>query len=392
MTPAALLPLLAAAATAPADLLGPASPLGSPAPYPLLVFFKVLGFTLHMLPMNLWYAGIWAALLARLLGGAEARRWATRLMRQMPLFIALGINFGIVPLLFTQVTNYRVFYPATILMAWPWLSIIGMLTLAYYGVYVYGAGLKSGRMTPLNTAAGWLSAVLFLAMGFVFTNAMTLQTNLPGWAALWRAHGAAGAATGTALNTADPTLWPRWLMVIGLALTTTAAHVVVDAAVFGAREGEAYRKWAPGFALRLHAFGFAWFGGCAAWYALGTWRPEIRQLMLSGGLLPLSLAAGLAPGLVALLLVAGRRRLTPGYGWALAAAQFLVLGVNAIARQVVQNAELRPWLDVTAEPVRTQWSPLVGFLLLFVAGAVLIGWMVAQVVRVERGTTDRAAA
>ena len=31
MTPAALLPLLAAAATAPADLLGPASPLGSPA-------------------------------------------------------------------------------------------------------------------------------------------------------------------------------------------------------------------------------------------------------------------------------------------------------------------------------------------------------------------------
>lgn len=384
MTP--LLPLV----TNPAELLGPMSPLGSPAPYPLLVFFKVLGFTLHMLPMNLWYAGIWVALLVRLFGGAEARRWGKRLMLQMPLFIALGINFGIVPLLFTQVTNYRVFYPATILMAWPWLSIIGMLTLAYYGVYIYGAGLKSGRMTPLNTAAGWLSATLFLGMGFVFTNAMTLQTNLPGWAALWRAHSAAGAATGTALNTADPTLWPRWLMMIGLAITTTAAHAVVDAAVFGGREGEAYRRWAPGFALKLHAVGFAWFGAAAAWYVFGGWRPEIRQMMLSGGLLPLSLVTALAPGLVWLAILARRRGLTPGFGWALAAGQFLVLGLNGISRQIVQNAELRPWLDVTAEPVRTQWSPLVLFLVLFVAGVGLIGWMVAQVVGVERGAPSRS--
>ena len=37
--------------------------------------------------------------------------------QDMPVIVAVGINLGIVPLLFIQVAYYKFFYPATILMA-----------------------------------------------------------------------------------------------------------------------------------------------------------------------------------------------------------------------------------------------------------------------------------
>ncbi len=73
-------------------------------------------------------------------GNQHARRFAARLLQQMPVIVAFGVNLGIVPLLFVQVAYYKVFYPATILMAWFWLAIIGLLIPAYYGVYAYAVG------------------------------------------------------------------------------------------------------------------------------------------------------------------------------------------------------------------------------------------------------------
>jgi hypothetical protein len=49
-------------------------------------------------------------------------------------------------------------------------------------------------------------------------------------------------------------------------------------------------------------------------------------------------------------------------------AQFGVLALNAISRQVLQNIELSRFLDVTAEPVNLQLSPLIVFLVLLSLG------------------------
>jgi hypothetical protein len=64
-----------------------------------------------------------------------------------------------------------------------------------------------------------------------------------------------------------------------------------------------------------------------------------------------------------------------------AAAQIAVLALNGASRQVVQNAELRRFLDVTAGRVEVQWSPLVLFVVLFVAGLAVVGWMVVHALR-----------
>jgi len=368
----------------PTDLIGPTSPLGSPAPYWFLVFFKVLGFILHIIPMSLWYAGILVALLVRWKGGENGRIWSGRLMKQMPLWVALGVNFGIVPLLFTQVSYYQVFYPATILMAWFWFSVILLLTLAYYGVYIYAYGLKEGNtLTPFRQAAGWISAVFFVAIGFLFANAFSLMTNLGGWPALAEKTGFAGAVFGTALNTADVTLWPRWMMFFGLALTTTGAYAFVDAGIFARKESDTYRNWAGGFALKIYTLGAIWFALFGSWYVFGTWQEEIRTTMFTMPLGILTLLTAVGPGLVWVCLWFFRKSVSKRAALIVALAQVLVLTLNAVSRQLVQNLELGKFLNVTAEPVKMQLSPIILFLLLFVFGVGVVIWMVRKVIAAE---------
>jgi hypothetical protein len=368
------------------DLIGPASPLGYPAPYWFLALFKVLGFTCHAVPMNLAYAGLLLALLLRASGNEHARQWAGRLARQMPFIVAWAVNLGIVPLLFTQVAYYQVFYPAMILMAWPWLGIIPLLTLAYYGVYIYAAGFRLGGPGPtrFKQSAGWVSALLFLAIGFIFTSAFALMTNISAWPALWQQTSVAGAPLGIAHSLANPTLWPRWLLMLGLALTTTAAYVVVDTGWFAQKESGAYKQWTARFGLEVYSAGVVLFVVAGVAYVFGGWPAELRQLLFTN---PVFMLAAISAGLPWLLILAQVRQgaITQGLAMATGLGQSGVLALNAISRQLAQNAELEKYLDVTGQPVQVDWSPMILFLVLFAAGLALVIWMVRKVLIAVRG-------
>jgi hypothetical protein len=386
---------------------------GMPAPVWFVQFFKALGFTLHMVPMNLWYAGLLVALVLHLRGSEQGRRFAARLLQQMPIIVAVGINFGIVPLLFIQLAYYKVFYPATILMAWAWLAIIVLLIPAYYGVYAYAWALRDStkEVAKWRKAAGWGAALFFVCIAFVFANGMSLMEHVSRWPDLWTVHSTAGAATGTAMNTGDPLLWPRWLLMFGLALGTTAVWVLVDA-VFLTRgtADEAYERWAWGFAKKLYSVGMVWAAVAGTWYVFGTWPDDLRRTMFSGWLLPLTIATAVAPGLPWLLMMTAglcsAKRATgdcPNFRGhrgeavvdengtvpfrtralvaAIALTQFGVLGVNAVSRQIVQNINLKPYLDFSAQPTDVQWGPLAMFLIVFVVGLFVVGWMLVQIVK-----------
>ncbi len=367
----------------PGMLIDPTSHAGIPAPMWFIQFFKVLGFTLHSVPMNLWYAGILVALLLRTRGGEHGRRFAARLMTQMPVIVAFGVNLGIVPLLFVQVAYFKLFYPATILMAWHWLMIVVLLIPAYYGVYYYAAGLrkKDAEITPGRTAVGWFSALLFLLIGFIFANGFSLMGHVERWPELWQGHQVAGAATGTAWNVGDASLWPRWLLMFGLAVTTTAAWMVVDAALFGRKESDEYQRWTRRAACKLYAAGTLAFALAGSWYVFGTWAPEIRQAMFSGTALPLTLATAVSPGLAWLVFWRASRSAPSGISAALVAvAQVGVLALNAVSRQVVQNLSIARFFDVLGQPTAVEWGPLLLFLVAFVFGVGVVVWMLVQVI------------
>ena len=271
-------------------------------------------------------------------------------------------------------------------MAWFWMGVIVLLIPAYYGVYVYSAAVRRGpeAMTPRNRAVGWCSAAMFLAIGFLFVNAMSLTTNTAAWSGLWQRHSVGGAATGTALNLADATLWPRWLMMFGFALITTAAWTAVDTAWLATQESKAYKQWAAKFAFRLALLGAIWATLAGTWYVFGTWRSDVFKEMFAFPAIILTLATAASPWLPVVILWLSRgKEIARSLAVVVAGAQVGVLAINAISRQIVQNLELRGLFHpgVSAQPERVEWGPLVMFLAAFVIGVGVLVWMLAQLAK-----------
>ncbi|MCL5268424.1 MAG: hypothetical protein M1469_10025 [Bacteroidetes bacterium] len=370
----------------PTDLIGPVSPLGSPAPFWFITFFKVLGFILHMIPMNIWFAGMILVAVFAAFGKNHSLELAHRLSRTMPVIIALGINLGIVPLLFTQVGYYQFYYPAGVLIARAWLSVIVILIFAYYGVYVYSLGVRNGRRTKFALISAWVSSIAFIFVGFLFTNNFSLMANVQDWIHIYSRTSVGGAALGTGLNTADPTLFPRWLMMFGIAMTTTAVYIAFDATFLKKRDtSEEYRKWAGKFAFVFHTLGVFVFAAMGSWYIFGTLgKPVLDQLNHSPVMYFVFALTAISPGLVWIVMLAQRKSVRRNATIAAAVLQLVVLTLNAISRQWVQNEEIFKFERVSELPVRVQWSPLIVFLLLFVAGLAVVGWMVTKIVAVER--------
>jgi hypothetical protein len=369
------------------SLINPEMMDGLPAPLWFIQLFKVIGFTLHLVPMNLWYAGILIAMLGYTFGCENGKRFSRRLMRQMPVIVAYGVNFGIVPLLFVQVAYFMFFYPATVLIAWHWIAIVVLLIPAYYGVYYYAFGIQTDEQKPSasRVAAGWLAAILFIGIGVLFVNGFTAMVHVDRWGPMWADHSVAGATLGTASNFGDATFLPRWLLLFGLAIETVGVWLVFDAAWFGGKESDEYKDWAPKGGLVLTLIGALWFAGFSSWYVFGTWDTLVYDRMFRGGLIVLTLLTGLMPGVPVVMLFFLRGKLKQR-GWAtfLFLAQFGVLAINAISRQVVQNLEAGMHFDIWNLPEKVQWSPLLVFLGAFVVGLLVIVWMVAQVVKASK--------
>ncbi len=362
-----------------------------PAPIWFVEFFKTLGFILHSIPMNLWYAGLIIAVALLAFGGGQARLFASRFLRQMPVIIAIGVNLGVVPLLFTQLAYYKFFYPATILMAWFWLAIIGLLIFAYYGVYAYAWGLRNGESVAVwRRLAGWAAAICFIVIGFLFANGFSLMDHVERWLALWNDHQTGGAALGTALNVGDSTFWPRWLLMFGLAQTTTAVWVLADMAFFFKKADDEYKLWAWSFAKKLYTHGMIWTAAAGAWYVFGGWTTELRSFMFGWPVIVLTVLTAIAPGLPWLMIVTEKRcpaKLPLVIGIAL--AQVGVMAINGVSRQIVQNVNINLNVnaggtgnyDVLNQGTAIQWGPLAMFLVVFVIGLVVLGWMIRQVVK-----------
>jgi hypothetical protein len=193
----------------------------------------------------------------------------------------------------------------------------------------------------------------------------------------------AGAAIGTALNLGDATLWPRWLLMFGLALGTTAVWLLVDVFFLaGKSTDEDYRRWAIGFARKLYTVGLVWFAIAGTCYVFVTWSAELRATMFDWPLVGLTILTAIAPGLPWLILMTierwPQRRLAVAL---IALGQFGVLGINALSRQIVQNANLQRFFDLSGQPTEVQWSPLAMFLIVFVLGVAVVAWMLAQIVK-----------
>ncbi len=389
-----------------------------PAPFWFIQFFKGLGFFLHQIPMHLWFVGTLLAVALGVYGCVNGKTFSRRFARQLPFLIALGINFGIVPLLFIQVAYPKAFYNATILIAWPWLFVIALLIPAYYGVYLYATSKKAAspdmssecdqpkcqrllKQWKIPLAAGWMAAGCLMLISLIFATGFSVLVAGPErWLHLWETTNVAGAVTGVSLNLLSLAFWSRWLLTAGLALGTLSAWVTLDSGFFADSESDAYHDWSQRFAMLL-AVGQACIATVAGAVYVWTWKVSLGivgwTIMLIGLAmlwLPLLLWAKFA----ITRWNAVRERLRSGvHGLdfpmqkvgksqviVLVVSQLIVLLSHTTARQLLQNAQVENVYTggVGSQPIDPQWSAIALFLISFVGGAVAIGWMLYKILSV----------
>lgn len=320
-------------------------------------------FLLHLLLMNVMLG--WAIIAFCNHAFKESIPADNQLIsRKLPFTIAFTVNFGVAPLLFLQVLYGHFIYTSSVLMAVFWLSIVGLLILAYYATYIYN--LQFSRLSGLHTLISGIIALFLLIITFFFTNNLSLMVSPESWLRYF------DHPNGMMLNFADATLLPRYLH-------SVFASVAVGGLALGLyhdwQRRRGYETAAANIPSAMNWFSYATIAnfGVGTWY-YGGLPASIRTVTgAAGAFLLCFLLAGIAAAIFSLI-YGLQHRVRHAAGAALVAIICMV-GV----RELVRRQTLAPWFSTSDLEVVPQYSPLIIFLLIFAAGLYLIWWMIKLV-------------
>jgi len=332
-------------------------PLLLPLPPGVLKALLTATFTLHLMAVNLAVGGTILLACHAMLGRSQDRELLRRLGPILPPALTFTITLGVAPLLFLQLLYGQFFYTASVLSAFPWLSVIFLLIGGYVLLYRFVGGGEKPR-----TFSGLLSALLLAGVGLMLVNVSTLSLRLDAWAA----H-AAASVHGLRMNHTDPTFWPRYLHMV--------ASMVAVAGLFLAAWG-AWRK-----VFFAQSAGLRWFiGATLSQLAWGPWlllkQPAavLEPLLAGTSGASLLLWGSLACGFLALFMAipASQEGAQPRAVWPpLGLAGISVLGMILLRDQIRDLALGAFGFQVQTLPHRTDWFST-GLFALSLAGLVAL--------------------
>ena len=359
-------------------------PIPLPAPIWLLKLLHIVTLSLHFVAVEMLLGGLLLAILLSLFRGSpQALTTARAVARRLTVVMTFVINLGVPPLLFAQVLYGRALYTSSVLIGLYWISIIIILMLIYRMLYRFSARLEAGKPAWLVGLLAWLLA------GFVarlLTTNMTLMLRPEVWRPMYSA-----SAMGAYLPTGDPTLTPRWLLMLAGGLFIGGLWLVYlsGRSTFTADE----KKFVAGLGGKVAAaFGLVYL-------AAGFWAAGVQPAVVKAGLAgqsayPLYKLSGLAGYgwlLVVVLAIlvggfAGLGKISAGLlGWACVVLAVLAEIMFTVYRDGVRDLTLlSKGFDVWDRVVVTNWSVVGLFLVLFVAGLGVIGWLLSVVARASK--------
>ena len=356
-------------------------PIPLPAPIWLLKLLHIVTLSLHFVAVEMLLGGLLLAVVLSLFRrSALAHVTARALARRLTVVLTYVINLGVPPLLFAQVLYGRALYTSSVLIGAWWISIIALLTLTYWLLYKFTARLDAGR------SAWWIGLSAWALAGFIarlLSTNMTLMLRPEAWRQMYSASGA-----GIFLPMGDPTLEPRWLLMMAGGLLIGGLWMVYLAgrSTFTAEE----KRFVAGLGGKVAAlFGIVY---CAA----GLWAASVQPAAVKEGLAHHALYrfAGFAGyGWLALVVVAvliaaiaGFGKLTARWiGWAGALSALVVEITLTVYRDGVRDLTLlSKGFDVWDRTVVTNWSVVGIFLALFVGGLGVVGWLISVVARAQK--------
>lgn len=347
-------------------------PIPLPIPLWLIEVLLILGFFLHAFPMGVMLSGGAISGLLQLFGkDAFARRYGKQLAYAVPLFVSFAITQGIVPLLFLQLEYGPLYYTSSILMAVPWISVLVILMIAYYGFYIFK--YKSEKLGKFGPALLIGLTGLLTVIGFVFTSNMTTMLTPQHWQATLQSH-----PHGLYLNTTEPTIWPRyaffWFEAFVIGGLTAGCY-----GLFYKKRDADYSNWLiklgakifiPALLLQVVA-GYFWLQAIPADVTQRLITAQFGQnwsVLIAVALLVIALLAQLR------LLIKPSARL---FVVALTTSALAVLDV-AVFRHLLRVAYTQPFIHPETLPVSWQWDLLIPFLILAVGLIIYLVWLIRE--------------
>jgi hypothetical protein len=356
-------------------------PIPLPAPLWLFKLLHIVTLSLHFVAVEMLLGGLLlAAVLSLFRGSPHASVAARALARRLTVVMTYVINLGVPPLLFAQVLYGRALYTSSVLIAVYWIAIVPALMLTYWLLYRFTARLDAGK------SAWWVGLIAWLVAGSIartLTTNMTLMLRPEIWRSMYSA-----SAMGKFLPHGDPTLTPRWLLMLAGGMFVAGLWLVYLAArsTFHADQ----KKYMAALGGKLAAL----FG--IVYLFAGIWAARMQPEVVRDGLAhhPLYRFAGLAGyGWLALVviciaagLVAGFAHITAGwFAWTSTLSVVLAEIMFTVYRDGVRDLTLlSKGFNVWDRAVATNWGVVALFLVLFVAALGVIGWLVSVVARAEK--------
>ena len=332
-------------------------------------------FMLHILLVNIVLGSSLYMLFRRFRGAPENQHGVLgdmeSLRHKIPTIMAFAINLGIPALLFLQIVWGQFFYTSSILMAVPWILVIPVVLLVYYGLYRYAYIGDDDRSSGIILAVVCLG---LLTVSFVFLNNMTLMLHPERWAGYFQQRG------GTLLNLSDKTFIPRWLHVICASVAVSGLVMGLVAWLRSGKDGAGSIEIKKG--LEIYAFATIVQAGIGLWHLLVLPGDFISGFTGNYPVYTAAFFAGILFASVSVLSAFAKK-------FVLTAGLFLLTMIcMVITRNNLRTLYLKPYFSPESLPVVPQYGLLLVFILVLGAGLAAIVWMIRYSMTENDGGTE----
>ena len=343
-------------------------PLAMPIPLWLSKVLIVVGFFLHAIPMKVVLGGTFIAAFFLWFNGKNTYKAGKTLVTGLPVILSFAITQGIVPLLFLQLIYGPLFYSSSIFMATFWISIIAILIVAYYILYI--VKYQEDRLTGLGKNLLLISGILFLSIGFLFSNNMTLMINPENWKDM-----AEIATRGFNLNIADLSMHSRFLHFVAAAFEVTGLFLTVIG--FFTNKDKEHSKWLVTNGSKIFVI-FALIQALADFLYSKRLAASLTQNFIGGDLLStIAFAAYVVLGLVAIILaVFAWKNGSKTIGLFAAIAGSLNVLALALVRHLIREFSVGSFFKPELIPTNIQWDIFAAFGILAIGLIIYLIWLV----------------
>jgi hypothetical protein len=360
-------------------------PMPLPGPVWLLRSLLLLTFALHLLLMNTLLGGSVVAIVCRLRRRTHALQLARDLAAMLPILFSVTITLGVAPLLFLQVLYGHLLYASSIILGVPWIAVVGMVLVAYYGVYYFSLSSRREKPAPAAAWALSLAIVLLLAIAFVYTNNFTLMLDPSRWFALY-GH----SASGWNLNWTEPTLVPRYLHFLLSALAITGLLLVVMGL---RRRPSPYGQWLVEQGSQLFLAPTMLNVLVGLWWLV--WLPsQVRVALLAENWVAMTaLGLGFIFALAAVmhLVLAKAGKSAERNAMIAIASAVVTVAMMVILRDALRNASLAPYFRLEQLKAAPQSGIIALFLVVFVIGVGVLAYMLRAVAQAGKSRAADAS-